>query len=89
MLVIADSGNNRIILININTMKCVDVIGSSYGEIGLIDGSFKEACFHHPQGMCHVFRAGQHYLYVCDTENHAIREINLAKKEVLTVLGTG
>jgi hypothetical protein len=28
-------------------------------------------------------------LYLCDTKNHAIREINLAKKEVLTVIGTG
>jgi DNA-binding beta-propeller fold protein YncE len=28
-------------------------------------------------------------LYLCDTKNHAIREINMAKKEVLTVIGTG
>jgi hypothetical protein len=26
---------------------------------------------------------------VCDTKNHAIREINLMEKEVLTVVGTG
>ena len=70
-------------------MKCVDVIGNPNGEIGLIDGRFQEACFHHPQGMCHVYRQGTHFLYVCDTENHAIREINLISKEVLTVLGTG
>lgn len=28
-------------------------------------------------------------MYLCDTKNHAIREINLKKKEVLTVIGTG
>jgi hypothetical protein len=28
-------------------------------------------------------------LYICDSKNHAIREINLLKKEVLTVIGTG
>jgi hypothetical protein len=28
-------------------------------------------------------------VYVCDTKNHAIREINLQKFEVLTVIGTG
>ena len=39
--------------------------------------------------MCHVFREGQHFLYLCDTKNHAIREINLKKREVLTVIGTG
>jgi len=28
-------------------------------------------------------------LYVCDTKNHAIREINLSTREVVTVVGTG
>jgi hypothetical protein len=36
-----------------------------------------------------VFREGVHFVYVCDTKNHAIREINLQKQEVLTVIGTG
>ena len=39
--------------------------------------------------MCHVFWEGKHYVYVCDTKNHAIWEINLNDKEVLTVTGTG
>ena len=30
-----------------------------------------------------------HYLYLCDTRNHAIREINLTRKQVVTVVGTG
>lgn len=57
--------------------------------MGLVDGDFSEAQFHHPQGLCHVFREGNHFLYVCDTKNHAIREINLNSREVLTVVGTG
>lgn len=36
-----------------------------------------------------MFREGCHFIYVCDTKNHAIREINLIRKEVLTVIGTG
>jgi hypothetical protein len=39
--------------------------------------------------MCHIARDGIHFLYVCDTKNHAIREVNLSKQEVLTVIGTG
>ena len=39
--------------------------------------------------MCYINRDYGHFLYVCDTRNHAIREINLLKKEVLTVIGTG
>jgi hypothetical protein len=42
LLVISDTG------INANTMKCQDVIGNPEGLIGLIDGPFEEACFHHP-----------------------------------------
>lgn len=89
MLVISDTGNNRILIVNADTFECIDVIGNKYGAIGLIDGSYDEACFHHPQGICHVYREKQHFLYLCDTKNHAIREINMKKKEVLTVIGTG
>jgi hypothetical protein len=39
--------------------------------------------------MCHIYRDNMHFVYLCDTKNHAIREINLTKKEVLTVIGTG
>ena len=84
---ISDTGNNRLVIVSADTNECLDVIGNGY--IGLIDGSFDDASFHHPQGLCHVFREGQHFLYVCDTKNHAIREINLSTKEVLTVIGTG
>lgn len=87
LLLISDTGNNRIILINEETSECIGTIGTS--KIGLVDGTYEEACFHHPQGMCHLLRDNMHFIYLCDTKNHAIREINLTKKEVLTVIGTG
>ena len=65
------------ILVNEETMDCIGTIGN--GKIGLIDGMFDEASFHHPQGLCHLSRDGEHYVYLCDTKNHAIREINLTK----------
>lgn len=65
----------------------MDTIGNCY--VGLVDGGFDECSFHHPQGLCHVYRENEHFVYVCDSKNHAIREINLNKKEVLTVIGTG
>ena len=68
-------------------MECVNEIGN--GRIGLVDGSFEETQFHGPQGLCHVYREGTHFLYVCDSKNHSIREVNLRKNEVLTVIGTG
>lgn len=87
LLLISDSANNRIIIINEETLECLGVVGN--GKIGLVDGNYQEAQFHHPQGLCHIYREGTHFVYVCDTKNHAIREINLKKKEVLTVIGTG
>ena len=87
MLVISDSANNRLIVINEETLECVYTIGN--GKIGLVDGDFNEVQFHNPQGLCHVYREGNHYVYVCDTNNHSIREVNLLKNEVLTVIGTG
>lgn len=38
IMVIADSSNNRYIVVDMNTNKCVDVIGN--GKIGFKDGSF-------------------------------------------------
>ena len=87
LLIISDTANNRLIIVNEDTMEFESQVGT--GEVGLVDGSFSEAQFHNPQGMCHVFRDGMHFVYLCDTRNHAIREINLNKREVLTVIGTG
>jgi hypothetical protein len=87
LLVISDSANNRLVIVNEETMECLYTIGN--GKVGLVDGSYQETQFHHPQGMCHIYREGAHFIYVCDTKNHAIREVNLRKHEVLTVIGTG
>jgi hypothetical protein len=84
---ISDTGNNRLVLINEETHECIGTLGN--GKVGLVDGSYEESSFHHPQGMCHIYRDNMHFVYLCDTKNHAIREINLTKKEVLTVIGTG
>jgi hypothetical protein len=59
------------------------------GEPGLVDGPPGVARFHDPHGMALVAREGGETLYVADTENHAIRAIDLADGAVRTVAGTG
>jgi len=81
-LFIADSNHNRIVIASLDG-KLQTTIGS--GQIGAADGSFDEATFDHPQGMA---LAGE-MLYVADTENHLIRKVDLKKKQVVTVAGTG
>lgn len=82
-LFIADSSHNRIIVADLNSYEVLDVIGTS--EAGFTDGAFEAATFDTPQGM--ALRGDT--LYVADTENHAIRAVNLAERTVTTTAGTG
>ena len=82
-LFIADSGHNRVLVARLDDYSITRVIGS--GQAGLKDGDFAWAAFQSPQGMA---LAGS-ILYVADTENHAIRAIDLEKETVTTVAGTG
>ena len=82
-LFIADSNHNRIVVVSLDDSSVKEVIGS--GEIGLADGGFETASFNHPQGMA----LDGNTLYVADTENHAIRAIDLGKRVVTTIAGTG
>jgi DNA-binding beta-propeller fold protein YncE len=81
-LFISDSNNNRIVVSTL-AGKLIDVIGN--GQIGSKDGGYAEAQFDHPQGMVLVGQT----LYVADTENHQLRTVDLEKKTVATLAGTG
>lgn len=81
-LVISDSGHHRIVVAGLDG-KVTDIIGS--GVEGFRDGDFKTAQFHEPQG---VLVDGQQ-IYVADTGNHRLRLIDLDKKIVTTLAGTG
>ncbi|MHC4196736.1 MAG: thioredoxin-like domain-containing protein [Planctomycetota bacterium] len=83
-LFISDSGHNRIVITDMDG-NVLDVAGS--GEEGANDGMFAEAAFFHPQGMT-LYEDGN-TLYVADTENHLIRSLDLTKKTVTTIAGTG
>ena len=81
-LFISDSNHNRIVVTDLEG-KLQDVIGS--GQIGRQDGAFEAATFDHPQGMVLVGST----LYVADTENHMLRIVDLEKRTVSTLAGTG
>ena len=81
-LFISDSNHNRIIVSTLDG-EVRQVIGG--GQVGFADGAFPAASFDHPQGMA----LDGDVLYVADTENHAIRRVDLAGGKVETVAGTG
>ncbi len=88
-LFIVDANHNRIVITNYPTADgravVQEIIGS--GKHGADDGSFAEASFNRPQGA--ALAGGGNILWVADTVNHLIRRVDLAKKSVTTVLGTG
>jgi sugar lactone lactonase YvrE len=81
-LFIADTNHNRVVVTTLNG-ETVAVFGS--GVAGLIDGTREFAAFDHPQGLA----VDGEKVYVADTENHAIRRIDLADGGVTTIAGTG
>lgn len=83
-LFFTDSNHNRVLVASLDG-EVQEVIGD--GNVGLKDGGFSEARFFRPQGLC--FDAAQNVLYVADTENHALRRVDLEKRTVLTIAGNG
>lgn len=80
---VSDSGNHRILVMNAKG-EVIHKIGGP--EPDFEDGDFATARFDSPQGMAFL---NENVLYVADTENHAIRKIDLKLGIVETVAGTG
>ena len=66
------------------TKRCTTLAGT--GKSGLVDGPFERARFSEPGGLC-LDPAGK-TLFVADTNNHAIRILDLEKKLVSQVTMT-
>ena len=81
-LFISDTNHNRIVVTDLDGQVRA-VIGS--GAEDFADGDYATAAFNHPQGMELLGDT----LYVADTENHAIRRVDLANRTVDTIAGTG
>ena len=81
-VVVSDSSHNRLVVAD-KTGAVKATIGS--GEAGFKDGSFADAQFFNPQGVA----IDGDVLYVADTNNHAIRRVDLNAKTVTTIAGSG
>ena len=81
-LFIADTGHNRVVVTDLEGTGQFTIGG---GVQGLKDGSFAEAQFNRPQGLCLI----DGMLYVADTENHAIRRVDIEGRTVRTIAGDG
>lgn len=82
-LFISDTNHHRIVIADLETFEVLEVIGS--GQRGLVDGAYDSAAFDKPQGTA----LDGSTLYIADTNNHAIRAVDLESKQVRTIAGTG
>ncbi len=84
---IADTRHNRILVVALQgdgtEGRVQEIIGR--GKAGFDDGDFQAATFHRPQGLA----LQDNILYIADTENHAIRAIDLHTKQVKAAAGSG
>ncbi len=81
-LIVSDTGHNRVVIADLDgTVR--QVFGR--GAAGFEDGSATGARFYQPQGLA----LDGDTLYVADTENHALRVLDLARGTVATLAGTG
>ncbi len=84
-LYVADTSNNRIRTVDVATGETALLAGS--GAAGFKNGTGARATFRTPVSVL-LSKDGKK-LYVVDQKNHAIREITLATKKVMTLLGNG
>ncbi len=83
-LFVSDSGNHRIVVASEATGEVEAVAGAS-GAAGFQDGVFGTCSFSSPQGLCASPCGGR--AFVADTENHAVREIDLVGNETFFYFG--
>ena len=81
-LFIADTTHHRIVITDLRG-ALLTLIGS--GMAGARDGPYVSATFRQPQGLALLGSM----LYVADTGNHLIRRVDLQRRVVETVAGTG
>ena len=90
--VLADDANNRLIISNSSAHSILEVDQSGQvlnqigaGVPGFRDGSYSEAQFARPQGLA----LSGDLLYVADTENNAIRVVDLKQQLITTLVSQG
>ncbi len=81
-LLISDTGHHRIVISDL-AGAILDLAGTGYP--GATDGPFEQATFRSPQGLA----SAGNLVYVADTENHLIRRLDLQRRTVETIAGTG
>ncbi|OQS07103.1 hypothetical protein THRCLA_00879 [Thraustotheca clavata] len=82
---VADTNNHRIRMIKYTTQAVLTIAGT--GVEGYTDGPASSAQFSFPSGIAVYQNGANIFLYVADTGNHRIRQINLQTNQVSCIAG--
>lgn len=80
--VLADAGHHQVALLDDGG---AELARFGAGDPGFRDGRGDDVAFRSPQGLA----ADTEAVFVADTGNHAVRRVDLASGEVITLAGTG
>lgn len=80
-----DSETSSVRELDLKTNQVKTLVGRGLFVFGYNDGNLDESLFQHPLGVC----ASPKGVYVSDTYNSALREINLEDHKVSTIIGGG
>lgn len=78
----ADSAGKWLYVSDTNHNRVLACRFKAYDRVQVVD---LYQGFNHPQGLCLV----KNFLYVCDTDNHLVKRIDLKEKTVQIIAGTG
>jgi YVTN family beta-propeller protein len=82
-LYIADAGNHQILRMNLHDNNVFRFAGS--GREGIQDGNLRQCSFSQPSGIAW----DANFIYVADPEASAIRQLDIERKTVKTIVGKG
>ncbi len=82
---VSDTGHHRVLHLSLEKENTARIIAEYGGRAGFSDGRTIRAAFRSPMGLSVLGQT----LFVADSENHAIRSIDLNTREVTTIAGTG
>lgn len=80
---VADASRHRVLQVDLAGQRVVRTVGS--GHAGMSDGEPEGSAFRAPMGLCAI----ESGLLVADTGNHALRLVEPATGNVMTVCGNG
>lgn len=82
ILYIADTGNHTIRKTDLKINQVTTIAGIA-GQAGTEDGVFGISKLNEPRGLEIIYP----FLYIADSENHAIRRLNLITNQLITIVG--